>query len=505
MNSILLKTLAAASLVAAAEAQVSVLGTVWKERGLTAPTGTIDPNPGTVAAIRSYMIFDSTLFTTAPAAGTLIEYRDARQGGVMSRTYTINGAFRAFNGDLISGDSGGRRIYGSIYAPRTIANGNGTGTTMPYSGTVLADGFPKHLKFDNTVFQFGTATGLATPQIVDVGSSLQRTVLSGSANKINVEATTIAGATAELEARLAKSGYTRAATVPVITTDLPLTLQINEGSTQVLSVGLTNAFPTPTYQWFKDNVAIPAGSGGTSPTFTVNGVASSATNGLGVYRVEVSTTAGTAVSGNSTVTAQQFTFATNLPATTTVIGANSINLSVVLSPTPIVTPTYRWFKGAAQVPDSVGGNLPVLTVIGGEAATGAGTYRVEVTSWAGTTSSATTTLSVTAAGTNFCFTTNVPRTAKPLFSGTVTLSPVMNASAVPSSTSATRQWFKAPLANPTAFVAVPAGDGGTTNNLIVSGDNASPRGPGVYRLVVTSTVAPITTATSIDCVVTTGP
>ena len=114
-------------------------------------------------------------------------------------------------------------------------------------------------------------------------------------------------------------------------------------------------------------------------------------------------------------------------------------------------------------------------------------------------------VSVPAAGTAFVFTTNTPRTAKPLFSGTVILSPVVNTAAVPSSTSATRQWFKAPLDNPTAFVAIPAGDGGTTNNLTVSGDSANVRGPGVYRLVVTSTVAPITTITSIDTVVTTGP
>jgi hypothetical protein len=87
----------------------------------------------------------------------------------------------------------------------------------------------------------------------------------------------------------------------------------------------------------------------------------------------------------------------------------------------------------------------------------------------------------------------------------VTLSPVVNTAAVPSSVSATRQWFRAPLDNPTAFLAIPAGDGGTTNNLVVSGDSANVRPPGIYRLVVTSTVAPITTITSIDTVVTTGP
>lgn len=502
MNSILLKTFAAASLVAAAQAEVHVLGAVWKERGLSAPAGTIVPNPGTIASTRGYLIFDQTILTAAPGPGTLIQYRDARSGGVILRTYTIDSLFRAFNGDIIAGDSGGRRIYGQIHAPNTIANV--TGVTMPYSGTPFPTGYPSKLRFDDTVFQVGTATPLTGPQIVDLGATLARSVISGSASSVNVEATTIAAATLELEARLVNAGFTRAATPPVITTNLPLTLQLIEGSSQVLSVGLTNAFPTPTYQWFKDNQAIPAVSGGTSPTFTVSGVASSTTNGLGIYRVEVSTSAGTAVSSSTTVTGQQFTFATNLPPTTAVIGANSTTLNVVLSPTPIVTPTYRWFKGAAQVPDTIGGNLPALTVIGGEAATGAGVYRVEVTGWAGVVSSAATTLTITAAGTNFCFTTNVPRTAKPLFNTTVNLSPVVN-TASPSTATSTRQWFKAPLDNPTAFAPIPAGDGGTTLILAVSGDNANVKGPGVYRLVVTTTTIPITTITSIDCVVTTGP
>ena len=500
MNSIILKTLAAASLVAAAQAQVHVLGAVWKERGLSAPAGTIVLNPGTIAATRGYMIFDPSILTAAPGPGTLIQYRDARSGGVIQRTYTINSGFRAFSGDIIAGDSGGRRIYGQIHAPTTIANV--PNATLPYSGSALPTGYPSKLRFDDTVFQVGTATPLTGPQIVDLGATLARSVISGSASSVNVEATSIAGATAELTARLEKAGFTRAAVVPVITTGLPATIALQDGQSQVLSVTVgPDAFPAPIYKWFRNDVQVS-----TAPTFTVTGA--DVATGAGTYRVEVSSSAGTATS-TTTVTSVAYTFATNLPPTVSIPGASSAVLSVVLSPAPIPAPipqpTYQWFKNSVAITAANGGTAPTLLIIGGEAITGAGTYRVEVKNSAGTTSvSANSVVSAPAAGTAFVFTTNVPRTAKPLFTTTVNLSPVVN-TASPSAATSTRQWFKAPLDNPTAFLPIAAGDGGTTLILAVSGDNANVKGPGVYRLVVTSTVAPITTITSIDCVVTTGP
>jgi hypothetical protein len=501
MNSIILKTLAAASLVAAAQAQVHVLGAVWKERGLSAPAGTIVLNPGTTAAIRGYMIFDPSILTAAPGPGTLIQYRDARSGGVIQRTYTINSGFRAFSGDIIAGDSGGRRIYGQIHAPTTIANV--PNATLPYSGSALPTGYPSKLRFDDTVFQVGTATPLTGPQIVDLGATLARSVISGSASSVNVEATSIAGATAELTARLEKAGFTRAAVVPVITTGLPATIALQDGQSQVLSVTVgADAFPAPIYKWFRNDVQVS-----TAPTFTVTGA--DAATGPGTYRVEVSSSAGTATS-TTTVTSVAYTFATNLPPTLSIQGASSAVLSVVLSPEPIPAPipqpTYQWFKNNVAITAANGGTTATLLIIGGEAITGAGTYRVQVTNGSGVVSvSGNSVVSVPVAGTAFVFTTNTPRTAKPLFTTTVNLSPVVNTAAVPSSVSATRQWFKAPLDNPTAFAPIPAGDGGTTLILAVSGDNANVKGPGVYRLVVTSTVAPITTITSIDTVVTTGP
>jgi hypothetical protein len=496
MKSIILKTLAAASLVAAAQAEVHVLGAVWKERGVNAPEGTIIPNPGTVSAVRGYLIFDETLMTATPGPGTLIDYRDVRSKGVIKKTYTIHSDFRAFTADVISGQTGGRRIYGHIYAPVTVADV--TDVMMPFSGSpFFSTGYPRQLSFDNTVFQTGSVTGLTGPRVFNPDGTLKRSLMSGSANSINIEATTIAGATAELEARLIKSGFSRAAVAPVIVTDLPATLALQDGQVQSLSVGLgPDVYPTPTYRWFRNDVQVATGA-------TFNVVGGAVATGAGTYRVEVSTAAGTDVSATTTVTPLAYTIATNLPAAVTLIAQNSIVLSVVLNPVPITQPTYKWFKGAVALSDTIGGTSPTFRVIGGEAATGTGTYRVEVTSTAGTLVSANSVVTVNATvGTNFAFTVNTPRTfAAPFATPTDIPGGTVNPASVPAI--ASRQWFKAPTSDPTNFVAILPGEGGISPTFKVVGDVAASNGPGVYRLVVTS--ATNTTITSVDTVVTSGP
>lgn len=496
MKSIILKTFAAASLVAAAQAEVHVLGAVWKERGLSAPAGTIVPNPGTIASTRGYLIFDPSVLTAAPGPATLIQYRDARAGGVIQRTYTVNSVFRAFNGDIIAGDSGGRRIYGQIHAPMTIASV--PGATLPYSGTTFPTNYPSKLRFDDTVFQVGTATSLTGPQIVNLGATLARSVISGSASAINVEATTIAGATTELTDRLEKAGFTQGAGVPVITTDLAATLSLQDGQQQILSVGVVDAFPNPTYQWFKDGNVIPATDGGNLPTFTVTGGASTLVNGAGVYRVQVSTSAGSDVSGNLTVSGVATTFATNLPAAVTIAGTNSTVLGVTLSPAPIATPTYQWFKGAAAISAANGGTAPTLTVVGGSAITGQAIYTVQVTTSTGTIIS--TPCNVTVNNVPLSFTTNLPASLVVPTDATAVLAPVVIPNALPVVVS--YRWSKAPLGSG-VFTNVSDANGGNQPTLTVNGTLASPTGPGIYRLVVTNAAVPAGTITSNLCTVTT--
>lgn len=495
MNSITLKILAAILLVSAAQAEVHVLNPVWKERALSAPEGTIVPLPLTSAVIRGYMIFDPSVLTPAPGPATLIQYSETRVAGVVNRTYTIDSAFRAFNGDIIENAAGGRRLYGAIHAPMTITEVSGA--TMPYSGKLTIDNYPYALQFDNTVFQVGTATGLTGPQIVRTDASLARSALSGTATSLTVLSTTIAGATVELEARLVNAGYSRGAVKPVITTDLPSTLVLQDGQSQLLSVVVTNSYPTPTYRWFKNGAQVA-----TTSTFTVTG--GDAATGAGDYRVEVSTAAGTAVSSTTTVSPLPNTFTTDLPPTVALFAQGSAVLSVGLNPVPIIAPTYKWFKGTTEISSTIGGTSPTLVVVGGEAATGAGTYRVEVTNSAGTLVSANSVVTVTAAaGANFTFTANTPRTfAAPFATPTNIPGGTVNPS-FPVASIASRQWFKAPTEDPTNFVAILPGQGGISATFQVVGNTSAANGPGVYRLVVTNTTGG--TITSVPTVVTSGP
>jgi hypothetical protein len=530
MKSTLLKTLAAASLVATSHAQVHVLGASWKERGVSAPNGTIQPNPGTVAAPRAYLILDdSATNDTTPNAATYIEYGERRGGGTIDRYYTINTDFRAFLADGVNGDSGGRRLYGHMHVPLTISTV--ANPMIPFTGTTFSSNFPKKISFDQTVFQTGASDTVTGPQILVTNPSTLRSVMSGSANPVKVSATDKAGAADELLARLVKKGYTRdLVEAPVIVEDLNPTETVADGKQVTLKVELSpdsipgpipgtdpvefDDFAAPTYEWFKNDVLIPGAVGN---SYTVTGGPSTATNGIGSYKVVVRNDIGSVTSTTSVVTAINPTFVTNLPPTATLTGAQATILSVVLDPAnPVPTPTYQWMKsptGATNsfvaVSPAFGGNNRTLTVIGGEVppaqpagqvATGAGHYRLDVTTTAGLTSSSVCIVTVNAANNNFVFTTNLPRTRAIALDANAVLTVAINAGGP----AGVYQWSKAPLNNPTAFTDIV---GANTATLTVSGNAANEKGPGVYRVTATTAagVTPVQTTTTLDCTVTTAP
>jgi hypothetical protein len=515
MKSTLLKTLAATSLVATTHAEITVLGFSYKERGVNAPNGTIIANPGTVQATRGYLIMDDTAKTATPNAATYIEYKEVRNAGVVSRVYTKDTDFKAFLADSIIGDSGGRRLYGHMHMPITIAQV--PNPMVPFSGTTFTESeMPRKISLDQTVFQSGASDAATGPQIVFANASTLRSVTSGSGNPVSTKATTIAAAADELELRLRNKGYERnLVEAPKIVTDLDAAVQLQDGEIKTLSVVLSpdsvpgpdDSFPAPTYQWFKDGTAILTGVGA---TYTVTGAPSTATNGVGTYKVVVTNSFGTATSRDSVVSAKTTTIATDLPATQSITAANSITLGVVLNPTPITPPTYQWLKsptGAAgtfvNVTAPLGGNSANLVVIGGEAGTGAGFYRLDVTTGAGKISSGVSNVSVTTApGANFVFTVNSQRALSVALSGTATITPTVNPGFPAANVS--RKWYKAPLNNPAAFVELTDSAGATS--LEVSGNAINVKGPGVYHMIATNTAAtPSVSITTVDTVVTTAP
>lgn len=523
MKSILLKTLAATSLVATTQAAVHVLGASFKERGVNAPLGTIITNPGTVSATRGYLIMDHTISGAAPNKATYIEYGEIRDAGVVTRYYTVDTDFADFRADAITGDTGGRRIYGHMHAPVLVADA--PNALIPFSGTVGGQyNFPSKLSFDQTVFQTGSSDDVAGPQIIianDVASTL-RSVVSGSANPVRVPndvldtGNEIVDATNELVARLERQGYVKTlGEAPEITSTFPATVPLTDGTHQTLTVTLdpdTNpngaGFEAPTYQWYKNDVAI---AGAVLPTFDlIGGQASDPVKGAGTYKVVVRNDLGSAVSTNVVVTSVTNTITTNLQSFT-IEGSNTTVISVTLGQTSVTPPTYQWYKATTALPTvftaipasatAESGTGATLTVTGGSAVTGAGIYKVEITNSAGmiTSASATATVNLVA----LSFTSQMPATLAVPFAGTAVLAPVPVANALPKIVS--YQWMKAPLASPAAFANVAIGDGGQGQTLTVNGNNASPVGPGVYRLTITNGGTPAQSLPSTTCTVTAAP
>lgn len=518
MKSILLKTLAATSVVATAQAEIQVLGASFKERGVDAPNGTIIMNPGTVRATRGYLIMDNTVTTGTPNKATYIEYGEIRDAGVVTRYYTIDSDFEDFRADSVLGESGGRRLYGHMYAPVLVADV--TDPMIPFSGTQFGTGFPRKLSFDQTTFQTGSSDAVTGPQIVMAESSTLRSVISGSANPVKVSTTTIPEATAELVARLEKQKYERTlAEAPTFTTNLPAALPLTDGQQQTLFVEVSSdalpdagQFEAPTYQWLKDDVVIP---GAVGSSYIVTGGVSEPTKGSGSYKVVATNTIGSTTSATTVVSAQALAFATNPEPAVTIVGASTATLTATLNPVPVTPPLYRWKKAATSagpfndVPDAAGGNRPSLLVVGAEAATGAGVYRLDVTNASGTTfPSATSTVTINPANTAFVFTANLPKTIAAPFNSTVPLKATINPTANPAPAAVNpRQWYRA-LPGSSTFVPVADGNGGKNETLNVTGDLnsvANPNGPGTYYMTITSGGATPVTIETIRTVVTTTP
>jgi len=375
MKSSLLVGTLAVTLASSLNAEVFVLGASWRERLRAAPEGQIERGKRDAAAPRGYVILETT---EEGLEGAFIEYRNVRGLG---KSYSVTTGFTGFKADIVDDTYGtSRRMYGHILTPVT-------GTTvedpmMSFSGSVSGESsWPNRLAFDKAVFQTGLSTDLAGPVIVD-GSTMSRSELSGGGTRFRIASTTMEDAITELSTRLEEGGYSRNAVAPVIVTDLPATV-VRAGwvTDATLSVGLgPDVFPTPTYTWFKGTTEV-----GTGATYTLPGGA----EGDGTYHVEVSTSAGSATSGETVVTT------TNKAMEITPAGATAVQVSFTgtleLAPTvnadayPQVV-SYQWAKAPAATPTVFtniaagnGGTQPTFTVSGNSANTnGPGVYRLTV-------------------------------------------------------------------------------------------------------------------------------
>lgn len=160
----------------------------------------------------------------------------------------------------------------------------------------------------------------------------------------------------------------------------PTDLSANAGALVILQVSAKGS-PTPTYQWYKDNVAI---SGAISNTLKLSNVQPS---DAGAYSVTVTNSSGSVTSRSAQLTikstqpAQTVPEIVAKPLNLSVDAGESAALDVVATGTP--APAYQWFKNDVALPGQTSAALMLEHV----SASDAGNYTVEATNALGATTS----------------------------------------------------------------------------------------------------------------------
>ena len=175
-------------------------------------------------------------------------------------------------------------------------------------------------------------------------------------------------------------------TAPSITTQ-PAAVTVTAGAPASFTVAASGN-PTPTYQWQKGGVSI---SGATSATYSI---ASTVTGDAGNYTAVATNSSGSATSTAATLTVNPALAAptiTTSPTDVTVTTGAVATFTVVASGNP--TPTYQWQKGGANIPGATSATYTIASVVTGDA----GNYAAVVTNSRGSATSASATLTVSAA------------------------------------------------------------------------------------------------------------
>jgi O-glycosyl hydrolase len=184
------------------------------------------------------------------------------------------------------------------------------------------------------------------------------------------------------------AGTAPTATAPAITTQ-PANQSVTAGATATFSVAASGTAPF-TYQWRKGGAAI---SGATAATYSTP--ATTTADSGSVFSVVVTNSAGSATSGNATLTVTAATVApaiTTQPASQSVTAGATATFSVAASGTAPFT--FQWTKNGAAI---AGATAATYTTPATTTADSGSVFAAKVTNSAGSATSANATLTVTAA------------------------------------------------------------------------------------------------------------
>ena len=274
-------------------------------------------------------------------------------------------------------------------------------------------------------------------------------VLPGDAGTYKVVACNGAGSVSSV-------GATLVVAVPPVITTQPASQTVKVGVTVIFTAAATGS-PAPTYQWYKNGVAI-TGATASSLSFI-----SAQQTAAVTYTVVASNCAGSATSQGAILTVVAAPVITTQPVSQTAQAGATVTFKV----TATGAPTYQWRRNGA----AISGATSASYTITGVTAAAAGTYTVVATNAAGSVTSTGAVLTVNASP---VFTLQ-PASLTVVAGGSVTFTAAASGTPAP-----TYQWFK----NGAAI------SGATGASYTITGVTAA--AAGTYTVVATNAAGSVT-------------
>jgi probable HAF family extracellular repeat protein len=278
---------------------------------------------------------------------------------------------------------------GKLYVVDTDNDLIRVGTPQGFTGTPVITSQPASQTVDQGSSVTLTVTALGTGTL-DYQWYLDGAPLTGATKStltINSVKPVNAGSYTVVVTDLAGSATSNAAVLivdvaPAITTQ-PLSQTVDQGGTATFTV-VASGNPAPSYQWYLAGAVLP---GATSASLTLNNVQA---NEGGAYTVTATNLVGTAASKAAVLTVDTDPVFTTQPESQTVVAGTNVTFTAVAAGFP--APTYQWTFNGAPI---AGGKTGTLTLSNVKAAS-AGSYVATATNAAGSTTSATASLTVIA-------------------------------------------------------------------------------------------------------------